>query len=89
VHIKTLLGREVPKEYDWQTVGHLLVTGRKWCDFVSYDPRMQAPQNLVVIRVERSEPRIEFLKSRLMLAITVLDEMFVAATKQAEGVGAS
>jgi len=47
------------------------------------------PQNLVVIRVERSEPRIEFLKSRLMLAITVLDEMFVAATKQSDGVGAS
>jgi len=50
---------------------------------------MQSPQNLVVIRVERSEPRIEFLKSRLMLAITVLDEMFVAATKQSDGVGAS
>ena len=89
VHVKTLLSREVPKEYDWQTVGHLLVTGRKWCDFVSYDPRMQRPQNLVVIRVERSEPRIELLKSRLMLAVTVLDEMLNEATKQAEGVGAS
>ena len=49
---------------------------------------MQSPQNLVVIRVERSEPRIELLKSRLMLAVTVLDEMFIAATKQSEGVGA-
>ena len=89
VHVKTLISRQVPKEYDWQTVGHLLVTGRKWCDFISYDPRMQSPQNLVVIRVERSEPRIELLKSRLMLAVTVLDEMFIAATKQSEGVGAS
>jgi hypothetical protein len=88
VHVKTLISRQVPKEYDWQTVGHLLVTGRKWCDFISYDPRMQSPQNLVVIRVERSEPRIELLKSRLLLAVTVLDEMFIAATRQSEGVGA-
>lgn len=82
VHVKTLLSREVPKEYDWQTVGHLLVTGRSWCDFISYDPRMQAPQNMVVIRVDRDEARIDFLKSRLMLAVETLEKMIVEATKQ-------
>lgn len=82
VHVRTLLSREVPKEYDWQTVGHLLVTGRSWCDFISYDPRMQSPQNMVVIRVERDEARIDFLKSRLMLAVETLEKMIVEATKQ-------
>lgn len=75
VHVNTLLTRKVPKDYDWQTVGHLLVTGRRWCDFISYDPRMQEPQNVVVIRVERDEARIEFLKARLNLAVHTLEKM--------------
>lgn len=75
VHVNTLLTSKVPKDYDWQTVGHLLVTGRKWCDFISYDPRMQEPQNLVIIRVERDEARIEFLKARLTLAVQTLEKM--------------
>jgi hypothetical protein len=75
VHVKTLLSREVPKEYDWQTVGHLLVTGCDWCDFISFDPRMKPPQNMVVIRVHRDQARIDFLKSRLLLAVKVMDDM--------------
>jgi hypothetical protein len=42
---------------------------------------MQSPQNLVVIRVERSEPRIELLKARLNLAVAVLDELVKDAMK--------
>jgi len=75
VHVNTLLTREVPKEYEWQVVGHLLVTGRSWCDFISYDPRMAGPQKLCVIRVERSEPRIEELKKRLVLAVDEIGKM--------------
>lgn len=75
VHVNTLLTREVPKDYEWQVVGHLLVTGRSWCDFISYDPRMTGKQKLCVIRVERSEPRIEELKKRLVLAVEEVEKM--------------
>lgn len=69
VHINTALTKTVPTQYVWQVLGHLLVTGRDWCDFVSYDPRIVDPSGLVVIRVERDEKRIEFLRSRLTLAV--------------------
>jgi hypothetical protein len=75
VHVNTLLTKEVPSEYEWQVVGHLLVTGRDWCDFISFDPRMEGKHRLCVIRVERSEARIELLKKRLDLAVGVVREM--------------
>jgi hypothetical protein len=34
--IQTILDDDVPAEYMLQIQGNLLVTGRKWCDFVSY-----------------------------------------------------
>ena len=39
-HISTLLGEEVAKKYYDQMQWQMACTGRYWCDFVSYDPRM-------------------------------------------------
>ena len=72
VHVNTLLTRAVPKDYQWQVVGHLLVTGRQWCDFISFDPRMQSPQSMCVVRVNRDEELILFLLQRIRFAC---DEM--------------
>lgn len=75
VHVNTLLTKEVPSDYEWQVVGHLLVTGRDWCDFISFDPRMEGKHRLCVVRVERSEVRIELLRKRLEVAVGVVKEM--------------
>lgn len=75
VHVNTLLTKEVPSEYEWQPVGHLLVTGRDWCDFISFDPRIEGKHRLCVVRVERNEVRIEMLKKRLDLAVEEVVKM--------------
>jgi hypothetical protein len=75
VHIGTLLSKTVPKEYEWQVHGHMLVTDRKWCDFISYDPRIEGKQKIAIVRVERDDAKIAFLKSRLELAVKVMGEM--------------
>lgn len=75
VHVNTLITREVPDDYAWQPDGHLFVTGRDWCDFISYDPRMTGDEKLCVIRVERSEPRMELLKKKLELAVLFVNRM--------------
>lgn len=65
-HLRTVLTKQVPAEYQDQVDGHLLVTGRQWCDFISYDPRMpQEALRLAVVRVERNEARIQDLFHRL------------------------
>jgi hypothetical protein len=75
VHVGTLLSRTVPKEYEWQVYGHMLVTDRLWCDFISFDPRIEGKQKIAIVRVERDDAKIAFLKSRLELAVKVMGEM--------------
>jgi hypothetical protein len=75
VHIGTLLSKAVPKEYEWQVYGHMLVTDRKWCDFISFDPRIEGKQKIAIVRVDRDEAKIAFLKSRLELAVKVMSDM--------------
>jgi len=50
-HIKSLLNNEVPTEYLPQVQTGLAVTGRAWCDFISYAPGLP----LFVCRCERDE----------------------------------
>ncbi len=58
-------------DYYIQIQGNLLVTGREWCDFISYDPRCQNPLfQLKVLRVERDEEMI----ARIREAVTAAHE---------------
>ena len=54
-HLNTILTQEVPSEYVPQITWQLACTRRKWCDFVSYDPRLPEHLQLVVIRVNAED----------------------------------
>ena len=54
-HLNTILTQEVPAEYVPQITWQLACTRRKWCDFVSYDPRLPEHLQLVVIRVNAED----------------------------------
>lgn len=53
-HIKYLLGGVAPDQYKNQMAWQIICTGRKWCDFVSYDPRMTEGLQLLIVRYEPS-----------------------------------
>lgn len=52
-HIETLLTGQIEGKYLKQMQFQLACSGRAWCDFVSYDPRMPAEMQLFVQRVPR------------------------------------
>ena len=52
-HIDTLLSKEAPSKYIPQMQWQMACTGRKWCDFISYDPRMPENMQFFCIRVNR------------------------------------
>jgi|LGVF01.2.fsa_nt_gb putative phage-type endonuclease len=54
-HIDYLLKGKAPAGYLKQMNWQMECTGRKWCDFVSYDPRMPIDLQLFIVRVERDE----------------------------------
>lgn len=62
-HIDTLLGQSVPEKYITQMQWQMACTGRKWCDFASYDPRLPESMRLFVQRVERDDKRIAELET--------------------------
>jgi putative phage-type endonuclease len=61
-HIDTLLGQKVPSKYVTQMQWQMACTGRQWCDFASFDPRMPEHLRLFVKRLERDQVEIDRLE---------------------------
>lgn len=57
-HIETLLTESVPSKYLHQMHWQMACTGRAWCDFVSYDPRLPAELRLFTRRIDRDDALI-------------------------------
>lgn len=64
-HLETLLGQAVPGKYETQMQFQMACTGRAYCDFVSYDPRMPENMRLFIKRVPRDDARIKELESEI------------------------
>ena len=62
-HVGYLMDNKLPSEYFQQVQGQLLVTGRKYCDFVSYFPGIKP----LIIKVERDEDFLKLLKVELTM----------------------
>ena len=45
--------KKPPQKYVTQMQTQMAVTRRNWCDFVSFDPRMPARSQLLIVRIER------------------------------------
>jgi len=73
-HIDTLLGQKVPEKYITQIQYQLAVTGRQWCDYVSYDPRLPEPMRLFVRRIARDNARIAELEKEVIAFLQELDD---------------
>ena len=64
--------RSVPRKYLLQIQWQLACTGRNWCDFVAYDPRLPEHLQLLVIRVPRDEDVIEQIAAEVGRFVTEL-----------------
>lgn len=64
-HLETLLGQAVPGKYEAQMQFQMACTGRAWCDFVSYDPRMPEHMRTFVRRVPRDDKRIKEIEEEI------------------------
>ncbi len=72
--IATLLGGSVPAKYLTQMMWQMACTGRQWCDFASYDPRLPETMRLFVQRVERDDERIAELEAEVTAFLAEVDD---------------
>lgn len=61
-HLETLDGAQIPQKYFFQMQWQMACTGRQWCDFASYDPRLPESMRLYVERVAREDTVIAALE---------------------------
>lgn len=73
-HLDTLLSKKVPTKYVTQMQWQMAVTGRKWCDFVSYDPRFPEEHQVFIQRVERDDQRIAELETEVAALLKEVEE---------------
>lgn len=74
-HIDTLLSGKIPKKYQLQMAWQMVCTGRSWCDFVSFDPRMPAEMQMFVKRYEPTDEEKSELESAVAEFLAELEEM--------------
>ena len=85
-HIETLLGEAIPEKYLKQMHWQMACTGRAWCDFVSYDPRMPEDLRLFVKRVTTVSGVVAELEDHVRVFLKEVDAKVSAlnALRQAE-----
>ena len=75
-HIEYLTDDKPPAKYVPQMQCQMAVTGAKWCDFVSFDPRLPEDLQLFVVRLERDDEYIEAMEAEVKKFLSEVDEMF-------------
>lgn len=73
-HIETLLGESVPGKYVTQMQAQMACTGRAWCDFVSFDPRLPGDMQLWVKRVQRDEAFIADMEAEISAFLSEINQ---------------
>jgi putative phage-type endonuclease len=72
-HIETLLSESVPNKYYTQMQFQIACTGRKYCDFVSFDNRLPTELQMFVKRVPRDEMYIKLIEDEIVKFLAELD----------------
>jgi predicted phage-related endonuclease len=73
-HIDTLVNQSVPSKYIPQMLWQMACTGRDWCDFVSFDPRMPINLQIFIHRVNRDDELISFYEKEVVKFLQEVDE---------------
>ena len=72
-HLETLLSESVPNKYYTQMQFQIACTGRKWCDFVSFDNRLPTELQMFVKRVSRDDMYIKLIEDEIVKFLAELD----------------
>jgi len=71
--INSIIKGTVPSEYQWQIQFGLMVSGRAWCDYFSYHPKMKP----LLVRVNRDAAKIVQIEERLAESITLAKQRLI------------
>lgn len=83
-HVDYLTAGVAPSDYMAQMQGQMWVTGRQWCDFASFDPRMPKGLRLFLVRVPRDEKYIAALEAEVIRFLAEVESTLAALRAMAD-----
>ena len=73
-HLGYMLDKKAPAAYINQMQTQMWVTGRAWCDFVSFDPRVPERLQLFIVRLDRDDALIERMEVEVHKFLSEVEE---------------
>ncbi len=80
-HLATLLGASIDQRYQLQMQFQMAVTGRKWCDFVSYCPLFPERWRFFCVRGLRDDRQIAALEKDTLEFLAEIDAKIEALNR--------
>jgi len=75
-HTKIVLQKAIPEAYLWQMMGGMACAERQWCDFVSFNPKMQDKElQLYIRRINRDDKLISAIECEVEQFLQELNEL--------------
>lgn len=81
-HLDYLLADVVPVAYQPQMLWQMACTGREWCDFASYDPRLPEHLQLFVKRMPRDAKRIAEMEAGVIQFLSEVDQVLASLPRE-------
>ncbi len=78
--LKRALSDDYSADYKAQIQMQLWVTEREWCDFLSFDPRLECAAGYLQQRVMRDEEYIEEMKTKVYAFVEKMNELIQQLT---------
>lgn len=80
-HIEWKLAGVVPDQHKPQMLAQLACTGRRYVDFISFDPRLPPKQQLFIRRFEPTRAQIEEIEEAARKFLDEVEQMFRQLTE--------
>jgi len=74
-HIDFITTKKPDGKYIWQMQAQMACTGRKWCDFVSFDDRLPERLQFDSVRVCRDDEKIAEMEAEIIRFLDELDAL--------------
>jgi len=84
-HITYLKAGKAPAKYIPQMMSQMACTGREWCDFVSFHPKMPDGLDFFVVRLDRDDSYIKVMEEEVKQFLEEVEQELSQLRKKLNG----
>jgi exodeoxyribonuclease (lambda-induced) len=67
--------KKIAPNYYWQCISNMVCAEARWCDFISYDPRVQEEYRMFIFRLHLTEEELTNVTDRVEVAFNYMKDL--------------